>query len=460
MKSSLWKCIIFAAVILYGCSDRNEGRGGSIQFGNTLVELPYTEGVYTIEYSTDDDFACAGDIKVVCGDSWISATDLDTPGIIELGYSYNDSGCARESIVEVIYGSATAYIEVHQASEFGIEITACNDYNMTYKVTPPDEESTYLHGVMDLSTYQRFSSDSYFIDYVIGKLEEEAGAAQVPFEEFLLDHTGTGIAEYAYYGMECSSDYIVYCCALNDDMTLAGNMSRAEFSSGAEVSINLSVESDGPMAYVSALPTYDDRQYYFGVLSAYECNDNPANIEKVIMDIIQTEVEYYSWAEGISVAEYVENITTTGPDTKKMELLDEYEYYALALCLNSEAELVSDVFSQKFKTGAVHPSDNVIKIEISNLTNKGCDYSLTTTNDDPYLFFIDVAQNWADCSDEDLMTQISAMYPTTTYGWTGNASGTVTSLEPDTEYIAFAFGSIACRPTTELTKVYFTTLGN
>lgn len=453
------KYVLPVLVLAVGCtSGKDEGQAGSIRFGTEEVELPYTGGVYELEYTTDDDFALAGDIRAVCGDGWLSVAGTDNPGVIEIEYSGNDSGCERESVIEVIYGSRSAYVEVHQAAEYGLEITGCNDYSMRYRIIPPDESISYLHGVADLDIYERFSSDSYFIDYIVENMREEAALSGVQFTELLSRHSGAGTAEYSYEGLEAGNGYIVFCCVLDGNYSMSGNMSRAEFVSGEKVSISLEVETDGPMTYISAIPTYDDRRYYFGTLSSYECRDNPDNIGTIIMDIIQTEVEYYSWSLGLSVAEYVENITTEGPSRKKTELLDEYEYYAVALCLSSSAELVSDVFYLKFKTGAVQPSDNVIKIQVSNLTASGCDYSVTVTNDDPYLFFIDEARNWEGRADEDLMNEISALYPTTTYGRMGNAEGTVSSLEPDTEYMAFAFGSIAGRPTTELVKVYFTTL--
>lgn len=137
------------------------------------------------------------------------------------------------------------------------------------------------------------------------------------------------------------------------------------------------------------------------------------------------------------------------------------EYYATAFGISLSGELTSCVCKIMFKTNAVAPSSNQITINVANVKTYAADITTVVTNDDPYLIVLDKAANLEGLSDEQVMTGfLSATRSALTYQYV-HGSGTtplpIPLLEPETEYVVYAFGMQYRTPTTGLVRTSFTT---
>lgn len=451
--------IILAALsILYGCGLDNSGQ--AIEFAEEDILLEATAGSYTVNYTAPESIVIT---SATAGDNWITEISTSESGKIHFEYEANTSQQDRETVIRINTASSTAYLSVTQKHgntnpDFSISVGSVNDYTVDFGIEYLGEtETRNFFGAETYSAFSQISGVQNFINYQLEKLRKTAESEGVSFEELLKERTFTTSVDSSLEGLESETEYILYCCSIDTEGNIVSELAYETFSTKEPIAFNLKTDINGPVVTLSTDPDYDDRGYYFDAFSVGECGSSD-NIEETLLEIIREELDFYAWSEGITVEEYLDNILTYGDGSKRRELYAETAYYGFAVCLSSSVEVASPMEIVEFTTDKVQPSDNIIEITISNLTRSGCDYAVTTTNDDTYLFFIDLADNWKDYDDESLMENIAGTYPTTSFGRSGNAEGTVTTLEPGKEYIAFAFGCVAGTPTTDLTRVYFTTL--
>lgn len=451
--------IVLAALsILSGCGLDNNVQ--TIEFAEEDILLEAAAGSYTVSYTAPEDITI---ISATAGDNWITEISTSESGKIHFGYEANTSQQDRETIISINTTASTAYLSVTQKHgntnpDFAISVGSVNDYAVTFSIEYLGESgTTNFFGTETYSAFSQISGGQNFIDYQLEKLRKTAESEGVSFEDMLEERTFSASVNGSLDRLEPETEYILYCCTVDSEGNIISDLAYETFRTKEPIAFNLRTDINGPVVTLSTDPKYDDRGYYFDAFTVGECGSSD-NIEETLLGIIREELDYYAWSAGITVEEYLDNILSYGDSSKRRELYAETAYYGFAVCLNSSVEVSSPMEIIEFTTDKVQPSDNIIEITISNLTRSGCDYAVTTTNDDTYLFFIDLADNWKDYDDDSLMENIAGTYPTTSFGRSGNAEGTVTTLEPGKEYIAFAFGCVAGIPTTDLTRVYFTTL--
>lgn len=447
-----------ALCILSGCGLDNSGQ--AIEFAEDHILLEAAAGSYTVSYTAPESITIA---SAAAGDSWITEISTSESGKIHFEYEANTSQQDRETVIRISTAASTAYLSVTQKHgntnpDFSISVGSINDYAVNFTIGYLGEsETTNFFGTETYSAFSQISGEQNFISYQIEKLCKTAESEGISFEELLRERTFTGKVDSSIEGLEPETEYILYCCSIDAECNIVSDLAYETFSTREPIAFNLKTDINGPVVTLSTDPNYDDRGYYFDAFTVGECGSS-GNIEETLLGIIREELDYYAWSMGLTVEEYLDNILSYGDSSKRRELYADTAYYGFAVCLNNSVEVSSPMEIIEFTTGKVQPSDNRIEITISNLSRSGCDYAVTTTNDDTYLFFIDIAGNWKDCDDESLMETIAGTYPTTSFGRSGNAQGSVTTLESGKEYIAFAFGCVAGVPTTDLTRVYFTTL--
>lgn len=140
----------------------------------------------------------------------------------------------------------------------------------------------------------------------------------------------------------------------------------------------------------------------------------------------------------MTAQEYMADILTTGQNSKLLELNKLDDYYAIAVAMDLDCNPTSEMAIAEFSTEEVHPSDNLISIDITDITAIGAHWKATTTNDDQYLLFVEavdvINEMWSE-DDDELMGIIASLFPTTYYGRRGSQEGNVTNLEPNTDQL-------------------------
>lgn len=450
MKKILF--IIPLLIMAAGCTKEDKLASRLILDSDT-VNVSGTGGAAEIGYTIENP-AEGQSVKALSGESWITDIDESTEGVIRFNVAQNLTEETREAAVEVSYGSVKTYFTVIQSDEipvegdFAIEALSVNDFEIKCSITPKDGNVSYLYGLIDRETYNRFSSNEFFWDYVIENTPDFASKA-----------VSGNTAEASFDHLEPSTDYVIYSAGIGSDGDNSTEVSIFRFTTGEPVSFELSQEVDGPMVTLNVKPSYDDRWYLSEAFTVAECGDKE-NAFGYITSFIQDECDMMSWYMGLSKEEYMRGILSIGESSKLKELYASTDYYAIAVAYDFECNATSEMTITEFSTEAVKERDLLISIDISEITSLGAKWKATTTTDDQYLLFVEavdvINEQWSD-DDEELANIIAGIFPTTVYGRRGDQEGSVTNLTPGTRYMAFAFGCEAYTPTTRLFKTYFTT---
>lgn len=168
--------------------------------------------------------------------------------------------------------------------------------------------------------------------------------------------------------------------------------------------------------------------------------------------------QYYLYRENLDSVLYYQSIASGNLSSIEGTRL-EGMYYAqevLVVAVNEEGLFVSDVATDEFRTDGLF-SDNVIEVEITDITPDGASYSISTTNDDPYVMYYIQASMWEDWSDEDIIRNLIEYYDVEENNvYRGDKSGTITGLMTKTKYVMYTFGCESGTATTSLGKTFFT----
>lgn len=449
--------------LAYGCT-KDDVLKSRIICDESVITVSAEGGECIVSFSVENP-ASGYKLYALCDDSWLKVQSVSQEeGEIIIVCQPNDLETVRETSLNIYYGSALSSVSVMQLAEsfsgdFTFNQEYVTDWNVKYSISYVNPNTSYLYGIEKKENYERFSDDSYFFDYIMEEARKSAVAEGKDLDEVLSSMISSGNTECYYDSLLPDTDYIVYSFPIDMHNELMGDMGRQSFSTGDPITFELDFDIHGPVVKINTVPSYDNRAYYSSALTVDECEGDESNVENAIMKLLNQEISYFAWYSGYTIAEYVDLITETTSSTKRVELYEATDYFGLALCLDTTGKLASEVAVEQFKTGIVEPSDNVITINISNISSTGADWAVTVTDEeDTYLFFVDESANWSGKTDKDIMDEVSAIAPTMYYGRYGNSNGQIVDLKPGTEHIAFAFGCVAGKITTGLTKVYFNTL--
>lgn len=106
-------------------------------------------------------------------------------------------------------------------------------------------------------------------------------------------------------------------------------------------------------------------------------------------------------SEGGTVEDAMRLVCFNGIGLNSFELLPDKEYSLFAVAVDFTTGLVvSEATEELFDSGSTGPSDNVISLETVYEGFTDATVSISTTNSDPYVFCIDLAENWEGMSEE------------------------------------------------------------
>lgn len=218
---------------------------------------------------------------------------------------------------------------------------------------------------------------------------------------------------------------------------------------------DLRVEIEGHNVTVYVTPEDDTRPYFFDIYLTEDFNARDMTLDEFAQSVIDELIEFYSENMELSKEEIIEGVNSIGPDKGEYgELTAGKEFMLYAFELSLEGEVLSDVKTEIFNTPEVEPSDNDITITEGEVTAVSIEVNYGTTNNDIYFYDLVLAADYENMTDEEIMeAEIRE--------WGGNISYSLVSgdftylfedLEPDTEYLALAFGYGVGTNTTPLTK--------
>lgn len=336
-----------------------------------------------------------------------------------------------------------------------------------------------LTGCKDDETGDRPEGNAPAIEFALPGIEvgAEGGIRTLAYEITGSEKAGTLTAEADdgwVHSFDASEKGILrFTVDANDTGAERSTVVRANWPGADEVELGvkqsagaagldwtLDVKIENYEVTLDVTPSDDSQAYYADIqyLDFYESKG--LSPKEFAESVIEEMVEYYATVAEMTREEVIENMMSYGPVSIPYGVITPgTKYIAYAFALNAEGEVLSDVKIEQFETPPAVPSDNRISIEVDNITAVTADVRYTTTNDDVYLFDVVPAAELEGLTDEEFMTgTISRWAGYIGYALaTGNHDYHAEYLEPDTDYVAVAFGYDVLTYTTGLTKKPFRT---
>ncbi len=472
---------IMALALMVGCNDTPEGpnkptpnveKDCTIKLGKTSISTSLAGGSYLIEYTIQ--YNGEGEnphknekISAEAAESWVKDFNYAITGALQFTVEPNPTDAERECLVTVKYRFAEDVVfTVKQSAAvkagFALENVTVTYFDYTVDVIPENKTLPFI--VMSASPEYIIASgfetgEDYYEDDLayFGWLGQFYGmsAAQIMQERAKVgDQRGITVSNGA-----SGVPYTFYCYYFDyESGSLLSDVSFFTVETAKpekkEVDFEMNYEIvDGCMVKADVTPVGYTGDYYFDVLNSIQVQDYLDNMEYLNND--PSRVVEYWWATAVqemmaemSNAEIIANFTCVGNNADgtpkshyEFELLANHDYYLFAFAMEENGLCCSTPKVVKFTTGDVAMSNNEITPSVSKLTSRTATFSFTTTNDDYYVAGWQKASDWATYGSNDKERQEYLIHNMDYNLLSGNVSTSVIDLEPETDYVLYAFGS-------------------
>ena len=405
-------------------------------------------------------------LHIECAEEWITIDKIGET-IVEFSVAEND-GEERVATLKLSYGAERNTLKVRQKgyeAPLKLTIVKSDATSVTFSVEALDEQMTWIGQIVGKEWFESYTTEDILYEdmrYYNGVADEMG----ITVEEYLSSVLSRGSHEnIRMSGLDSLTDYVVYIYGLSASGEVTTRLFHAEFSTeapyeGNDVTYDIDVEVNRAVATITITPSHEGVAYFNNLITredfeAYGGDINAA-ADAVIAKIIE---DYAAW--DYTLAETFEYNTDYLATQYEFEAMANTEYVAFAFKWNDKCERLSEVSYKWFEVGEIAPSENVITMEISNVTQSTFDIVTTTTNLDPYVIFpVPVMEIAKMSSDDAIFKYLLNTYGTSGLGYylcEGDVKGTFSGLAAGTEYAVLVFGYEAGTLTTAMLRQNITT---
>ena len=458
--------VVAALVSLCSCERGGETvKESGIILYNSEIEVGVDAATLRFNYDIKNRIEGVN-LEVSCAEEWIT---IDKIGETVVQYLVDEnSGAERVATLNLTYGSEKNSLKIRQqgyVAPLSLTVEKADATSVTFSVAAHDEETTWIGQIVGKEWFEGFTTEELLYEdmrYYNGVANEMG----ITLEEYLSSvlsrgsHSGIRMS-----GLDPETDYVVYIYGLTAKGEVTSRLFHAEFSTeapyeGNDVTYDINVEVNRAIAKISIQPSHEGVAYFNNLITREDFEAYGGDINKAADGVIQKIIEDYA-AWDYTLAETFEYNTDYLATEYEFEAMANTEYVAFAFKWNEKCERLSEVSYKWFEVGEIAPSENVITMEISNVTQSTFDIVTTTTNLDPYVIFPIPAMDIAKMRTDDAIFE----YILNTYGTSGlvyyqcegDVEGTFSGLEAGTEYAVLAFGYEAGTLTTAIVRENITT---
>lgn len=460
--------VLMLCLTLLG-SCRPEEKSVRLTLETERLEVPAEGGHFSVAYRTDPDGRTIR-ITAAAERAWIGEIRTEQPGCISFDVTPNPDAEVRTNRIEIASASLSrpAVLTVVQSAaaevaDLEIRIGEITESGIRYSVTPKDPQMTYIIRHDTKKNLADYPDDESLARSDREFFEGEALWFGQTLEQYLNDVLMRGTYEGNIAMLKPDTDYEVYAYGLTAAGERTTKIYRTAFRTGTpemiEMDFSIDLVVDGPSVRTRVQPSRADQGYYYGFIPKQAFEESGMDYSAYLQDRLDVEISF-GVINGMSVEEMLAQLLHTGDRDETVTLKASSPYIFCVAAVNASGFVCSVPVTRNFETEAVRPSDNEIAISIREVSVDFVSYEITTTNDDPYVFFIQPAAELAGMSDEEIIRSVLEnpdleMADFTLYG---NAAEKYPYLTKDTEYLAYAFGYLAGSATTGLQKASFRTL--
>lgn len=459
--------MVVAALVGFSACERDGDKvkdSGIILYSN---EIEVGVDAETLRFNYDIKNRIEGmKLEIECSEEWITINKIgDT--IVELSVAQND-GEERIATLNLTYASEHNTLKVRQQgynAPITLTIEKVEATAVTFSVATNDENITWIGQIVGKDWFEYYSTEDLIDEdmrYYNGVAEDEG----ITLEEYLTRVLSRGShANIRMAGLDPTTDYVIYIYGLTTEGVITTRVYHAEFSTeppyeGNDVTYDISVEVNRAIAKISITPSHEGVAYFNNLITREDFEAYGGDINKAAEAVVAKIIDDYA-AWDYTLAETFEYNTDYLATEYEFEAMANTEYVAFAFKWNDKCERMSEVSYKWFEVGEIPPSENVITMNISNVTQSTFDIETTTTTLDPYVIFPIHAQEIAKMrTDEDIFKYLFTTYGTSGLAYyicEGNVAGTFSGLDAGTKYAVLAFGYEAGTLTTSILRKDITT---
>lgn len=460
--------VLMLCLTLLG-SCRPEEKSVRLILETDRLEIPAEGGHFSVAYRTEPADRTLR-ITAAAEREWIGEIETEQPGCISFDAVPNPDTEIRTNRIELASAglSAPVVLTVVQSAaaevpDLEIRISDISESGIRYTITPKDPEMTYIIRHDTKKNLEDYPDDESLAKSDMEFFEGEALWFDQTVEEYLESVLTRGTAEEKISMLKPNTDYELYAYGLTAAGERTTKVYRSAFRTGTpemiEMDFGIELTVDGPSVRADVKPSRTDQGYYYGFIPKQAYEESGMDYSAYLQDMLDVEISF-GILNGMSIEEMLEQLLHTGEWGEEVILKASSPYIFCVAAVNANGFVCSTPVTRDFETEAVRPSDNEISISIREVSVDYVSYEIATTNDDPYVFFIQPASELAGMSDEEIIRSILEnpdliMEDFILYGDTAEKYPYLTK---DTEYLAYAFGYLAGSATTGLQKTAFRTL--
>lgn len=465
---------IMALALLVGCKQNETPVGPTpppvnkdsvIKLGKTTVNVGAGGGSMLLEYTIEN--AHQGEkISAEAAEDWVNGFNYSITGAMQFNVDANEGTEPRECLVTVKYRYAEDVVfTVKQGcrtnASFTLENISSDLFEFTFDVIPEDKTTPYIIMSADatyivqseLVTDEDFYNDDIAYFGWLGQFYGQDAVGVMQDRSKVGDERGITIGE-AVSGVP----HTIYCYYFDwNTGALISDIAKFEIVTKepekSNVTFEMTYEVEGCMVKADVKPQGFDGPYYFDMLNGLLVDSYLETLSFLNNEPAEA-VEYY-WANAVwamsqdmSYSEIVGFYNCQGNyedgtprSYYEFELLANHDYYLFAFAMDEHGLPGSVPQIVKVTTGDVEPSDNQITTSVTNVTAQSVTINFTTTNDDYYVAGWEKASDWASFGTNDAERQQYLLTNRSFELIKGDYSQNVIGLDPETDYVLYAFGS-------------------
>ena len=458
--------IVAAMVGLCSCERGGENvKESGIILYNSEIEVGVDAATLRFNYDIKNRIEGV-ELNIACAEEWLTIDKIGET-IVEFSVAEN-GGEERVATLNLTYGNEKNTLKIRQkgyVAPLTLTVEKADATSVTFSVAALNEEMTWIGQIVGKDWYESFTTEE-LLDEDMRYYNGVANEMGISLEEYLSGVLSRGShSNIRMSGLDPETEYVVYIYGLSSIGEVTTRVFHAEFATeapyeGNDVTYDINVEVNRAIATITITPSHEGVAYFNNLITREDFEAYGGDINKAADAVIAKIVEDYA-AWDYTLAETFEYNTDYLATQYEFEAMANTEYVAFAFKWNEKCERLSEVSYAWFEIGEIAPSENVITMDISNVTQSTFDIVTTTTNLDPYVIFPITAQDIAKMRTDDAIFE----YILNTYGTSGlvyylcegDVEGTFSGLEAGTNYAVLAFGYEAGTLTTSIVRENITT---
>ena len=443
-----------------------DGNGGTHSIGYTIEN-----GINGIDIALESDVA------------WISNLQTkDSRIFFDCEKNFTDR--ERSATIAVRYpGVSTQTIKLKQSASdaltFEMEICNIKTTSCASKLFPSDKETPYIVYMAEkdylISAQITNERELFNDDYnTFTKWAEDSGATNI--KEFMKQNEiyFTGDSYIGWAGMVPDKEYVIYAYAIEfneegTDYTLASPVTYQivilPTQVFTDIEFDVKITVDGPKATYEFSPVNWDGKYFIEIFAKDEYmyiaeGETPDDIycKQVASNWLGMINTYMQ--SGYSAEQLLELVCLQGKDSYSEVRNSDTEYcmifYGVEM-IDGLPQVTTRPYIAHFRTEKVEPSDMQISFNVENCYVRVADITITpSSNEEPYVATFLKKSDVPYTESKDIIKWLLG-YDLSGNTYMGIVKSNVVGLEPNTEYVALAFGYYGGVVTTDLFRYEFKT---